>query len=110
MIDQKISKNKIGVYLLGKYSKGHFEIKYVGRSDNCLRSRLKNHTSNGEHTHFSVIFTNTIFESFRRECLEWHNRGACLCNQIHPDAPRNIPYVCPYCNTLSNFEIIAGGC
>jgi hypothetical protein len=39
------------------------------------------------------------------ECREWH-RFFKLGNAIHPDAPKNLPYICPYCN--GSKEIKAG--
>jgi len=30
-----------------------------------------------------------------------------LDNKIHPDAPRHLPYFCPFCLTHDNFSLIA---
>lgn len=109
VIGHKISRNSIGVYWLGRFSKGHFEITYIGRSDGCLKRRLLQHTELGKYGHFAFKITPTIFDAFRLECQEWHNR-ACVYNLIHPDSPRNLPYICPYCLTQKEFgNLLHGG-
>jgi hypothetical protein len=102
IIDHKVSSNTIGVYWLGKKKKGSFDIRYVGRSDSCVKTRLMQHIETDKFTHFSFKSTKTIYEAFRLECMEWHLRADHTYNKIHPDSPRHLPYVCPYCMAPAN--------
>jgi len=103
-------KNIIGMYVLGDYEEDYFKVGYVGRSDTDIRKRLLQHSKNNEYDYFFAIPTDTIFEAYKLECREWH-RFFDINNSIHPDAPNNLPYKCPYCNAakeISN-EIIKRG-
>jgi len=104
-VDRLISDNDIGAYALGHMVQGSFELKYAGRSDNNLRTRLMKHIRNSKYTHFAFWKRSTIFGSFHKECELWH-KFASLDNQIHPDAPRRLPYHCPFCLTKNNFKIV----
>ena len=97
VISSLFEKSKIGIYVLGNYTNDYFKVGYVGRSDTDLRYRLLQHSKNNQYSYFYYIATNTIFEAFKLECREWH-RFFNIKNSIHPDAPNNIPYICPYCN------------
>ncbi len=105
VVDRSVSKNSVGVYCLGKKTPKGFCVGYVGRSDTNLKRRLLQHVQNGKFSQFYFIPTKTIFDAFRMECREWH-RFFELSNVIHPDAPKNLPYICPYCN--GSEEIKAG--
>jgi hypothetical protein len=91
-----VPKNATGVYYLGSLNNGEFILKYIGRSDTRLLNRLLDHAKKGCYTKFSFELTETIFHAYRIECREWHN-DIQLDNKVHPRAPKNLPYECPYC-------------
>lgn len=97
-VNCSVPKNATGVYFLGYKRNRDFHIKYIGRSDTRLRSRLIDHARNDneDYTHFSFQITKTILEAYRIECREWHN-AVDLDNRVHPRKPRNLDYCCPYC-------------
>jgi|TARA_Y100000310_G_C20683511_1_gene817540 hypothetical protein len=97
VVDGIVSNGLVGVYCLGEKSPKGFHVGYVGRSDTDLRRRLLQHVQSGKFSYFYFVQTETIFDAFRIECREWH-RFFELGNAIHPDAPKNLPYICPYCN------------
>lgn len=109
VIDRKISEDVIGTYFLWKYVKGSYELRYVGRSDGRLKKRLVAHMQAKAFSHFSFKATGSILEAYYTECKTWHDYRGRLCNKIHPDSPRNLPYFCPYCEVSKNFEAIGGG-
>ncbi len=104
-IANAVERKQIGNYWLGHYrSDGHFQAMYVGRSDTCLRRRLMTHSRRGRHDAFITRTTDSIREAYQIECREWHMISRGLSNEIHPRTPRHLPYSCPYCEFLSNFE------
>jgi len=102
-IDRNIPTPATGIYYLGTLQDGCLSVQYVGRSDTDLRRRLLQHTSEGKFTFFSFRLTKTILEAFRLECREWHRFCETL-NLIHPDAPKSLPYLCPYCNASKEIK------
>lgn len=105
IIEGEISKGLVGAYCLGVKTDKGFNAGYVGRSDTDIRRRLLQHAEVGKFSNFYFIPTKTIFDAFMIECREWH-RFFALSNSIHPDAPKNLPYICSYCN--ASREIKAG--
>lgn len=97
-VKNSVLKNAKGAYFLGNEKNGDFHIKYIGRSDTRLRSRLIDHVKNDneDYTHFSFEITDTILEAYRIECREWHN-AIDLDNKAHPKKPKNLKYRCSYC-------------
>lgn len=96
VVGQTVARHHIGAYVLGFFQSGAFVGKYVGRSDRCLQARLLRHAADGRYSHFRLHPTQTIFAAFQTECREWHAIPG-LENKIHPDAPKRLPYTCPYC-------------
>jgi len=89
-----------GVYVLGRFGVfGQFDQKYVGRADEILPRRLKDHLPNNESnlilrvircTHFSFASAANAVEAFRLECGAYHalrDEGYRLVNQVHPARP-----------------------
>ena len=97
-VKNSFPKKTTGVYFLGYEKNRVFHIKYIGRSDTRLRSRLLDHlrNDNEDYTHFSFELTDTILEAYRIECREWHN-AIDLDNKVHPRNPKKLNYRCPYC-------------
>src|SRR5258708_1625054 len=94
-IDQ-ISEKKIGCYVLGNQDQNDrmtFHRKYVGRSDHCLRTELKQYLDRGYDV-FWFEFDISASLAFIGECLLYHQlQGAGLDNKRHPDLPdaKDIP-------------------
>lgn len=103
-IEEKVKENKIGNYALGKVKKKNekltFIVKYVGRSDDCLRGRLKDHI--GEYDKFKFSCATTIKEAFEKECNNYHDFGENeLGNDIHPRRPEGEDWKCPRCKNFA---------
>lgn len=93
---------------------GLFVVFYVGRADNGLQQRMKQHwedfTKNDEfdcykdrQIFFSIKPLISEIESYHRECTEYHKfddglhgEGAFL-NKIHPAIPKGSNEHCPVC-------------
>lgn len=85
-----------GAYALGSTSSGVFTVKYVGRSDDDLNSRLQCWV--GEYAEFKASYFLTPQEAFEKECRLYHDFGEShsLDNSIHPAAPTSTSVRCPY--------------
>jgi excinuclease UvrABC nuclease subunit len=77
---------------------------YIGRSDNDLKSRLKNHLSPNEvdlcikrkgADKFYFQETTSAREAYELEC-EWYHKYNPNCNNIHPDKTYT-SWACPVC-------------
>ena len=91
--------NRTGVYILGNNVNG-FKVGYVGRSDNCLQSRLINHNHLDNFDYFIFKYTRNVNDAFLQECQYWHassDADAHLANVIHPASPKKSGLKCPYC-------------
>ena len=96
VIKNVVGRRRVGVYFLGQQLNDELCVQYVGRSDTDLKRRLLQHARAGQYPRFAVCPTKTIWDAYRLECREWH-RFAHLFNRIHPDSPKILPYLCPYC-------------
>ena len=104
-IAQNVARKLIGNYWLGDFSSdGSLYVRYIGRSDTCLRRRLKEHSGKAKYEAFVFRESEQIKEAFDIECREWHmlNSLGQLDNQIHPDSPSKLPYKCAYCKTINH--------
>lgn len=104
-IDKAVTKKSaIGAYILGWVRRREkatmFYSKYVGRSDNDLNARLKQHVGEKyDYTHFRFSYYDSIKEAFEKECELWHEHdGPELDNKSHPDRPDETKLVCPVCD------------
>lgn len=103
VIEEKIPKKFIWLYYLWIIHKWEFRALYVWRSDTLLKRRLLQHNRVNRYTHFAFIKTETIIDAFLLECRERH-RLRKLNNKIHPNAPKRLPYRCPYCGIEKEFK------
>jgi len=104
-IAQNVARKLIGNYWLGDFSSnGSFFVRYIGRSDTCLRRRLSEHSGKRKYEAFVFRESEQIKEAFDCECREWHllNSLGQLDNQIHPDSPSKLPYKCVYCKAINH--------
>lgn len=85
-----------GVYKLMMTPDG--PVRYVGRSDANVRSRLLQHVSDGEYRFFWVVHESNSVDAFLRECRLWHRHVHTIDNdQVHPARPRGCGDECPRC-------------
>ena len=95
-IAQNVARKLIGNYWLGDFSPdGSLIVRYIGRSLTCIRNRLYKHAYNSEFEGFIWRPADTVREAFMIECREYHLCDN-LTNKDHPNAPRHLPYSCPY--------------
>lgn len=95
-IDQKVSHSG-GAYALGVslQTDGGMPVKYVGRSDSDLNSRLKQHASEGQYSYFAFTHRTGAIAAYEKECELYHTFGP-LDNVVHPHKP-NASCKCPHC-------------
>lgn len=97
-IDRLVTRTEPGNYGLG-YLKddGTFIVKYVGRSDTDLGTRLKDHV--GKYKRFKFNYATSPKDAFERECANFHDFGGSdsLDNDIHPARPKYATWKCPSC-------------
>lgn len=97
VIDRAILGNKPGTYALGYIQSNTFIVKYVGRSDSNLNSRLKCWADEGKHAYFKAKYWGTTHEAYEHECFLYHLFGSGLGNLIHPDRPNGLNLNCKHC-------------
>ncbi len=95
-IDAKVGVGP-GVYALGHLTNENvFAISYVGRSDDNLNGRLKDHI--GNYRSFKYGHYQSAKLAFDKECGLFHDFGeTSLDNQIHPARPQGTDWKCPRC-------------
>ena len=100
-VDRVVEKGKIGNYALGYQTEAGFRVKYVGRSDNDLNDRIKDHIGEKEsHKQFKFSYAKSVKEAFEKECNNWHDFGedkVLKDNEYHPDKPNGTEFKCPKC-------------
>lgn len=85
--------NGPGAYMLANTFSG--PIRYVGRSDTNLRSRLEDWKE--KYNFYQFTSCSNAKEAFEKECQLWHEHGSTLDNKIHPDKPTGSGLACPIC-------------
>ncbi len=94
-IEAYVDANSIGVYILAD---GSNQARYVGRSDENLRQRLKGWA--GRYSSFYFEYARLPMEAFLRECELFHKYGGdegALDNRAHPACPKGCGQACPRC-------------
>lgn len=95
IIDNKIKKCEIGNYYLGSYKNEIFNVLYIGRSDTCLNSRLKDHIDEDGFescTHFKYIIQTSVTDAYKKECQDFHTYYGTKgnLNEYHPAQPSGL--------------------
>jgi hypothetical protein len=93
-IDEVVTITLPGVYLLDKSTTGAFAVNYVGRADDDIAKRLKQHATDGYYKFFQFEYQTSAKAAFDRECELYHYYPN-LDNIIHPARPKNTYYSCP---------------
>ncbi|MEY8684827.1 hypothetical protein AB9N12_01355 [Bacteroides sp. AN502(2024)] len=108
-INANIESDKIGNYAFGYLNdKGAFVVRYVGRSDTDLRTRIKHGLADRrtnpkmwQYEYFKFSYADTSTEAYIKECKNYHDFGGDrgnLLNTSHPDVPNGLEIYCPFCN------------
>jgi hypothetical protein len=97
-IDRQITRTSAGNYALTRSTEGTFYVNYVGRSDNNLNGRLKDHVGS-KYSRFMFSPAASPKAAFEKECHNYHDFGGSekLDNERHPDRPGGTDWKCPRC-------------
>jgi hypothetical protein len=101
-IDEEVKKEKFGIYVLDR-GRTSFRVFYVGRSDVCLNTRLKEHVGEkyggSTYEYFKYDYATSVNEAYEKECECYHDNGGSdkLDNDAHPKKPENSNLNCPVC-------------
>ncbi len=82
-----------GVYIYYKAIDGH--PRYVGRSDNDLKTRIT-HGKN-KYQYYQYCQCDTPNDAYKKESNLWHEHRNYLENENHPDKPEGSTENCPIC-------------
>jgi len=102
IVSSCLKDSQAGAYSLAIKRDGKFNVKYVGRSDTCLKTRLLQHVKGKKSKYFSFAVCDTDVQAYHLECRGFHSFSA-LKNAIHPDNPNLKVCGCPYCATEWEF-------
>lgn len=97
-INEEITKTSEGNYALGYTKDGTFYVVYVGRADENLAERIKNHTE--DYSRFKYSYATSPKDAFEKECRNYHDFGEneSLDNKQHPERPDGTNWECPKCD------------
>jgi hypothetical protein len=95
-IDAAVTSKSAGAYALGKMGDdGVFYISYVGRSDDDVACRLRDHTAKW-YPQFFFGYYLTAQAAYEKECWLYHTFRPGD-NVVHPAKPRSSRLTCPNC-------------
>src|SRR5690348_10484077 len=95
-VDTNVLLKSPGAYALGQRADdGIFYIDYVGRSDEDLAGRLRQHAPE-RYPQFHFVYLHTAKEAFEKECQLYHDFTP-PDNKVHPATPRFSILACPIC-------------
>jgi hypothetical protein len=96
-IDVFIPQSSPGNYALGSWDGDKFTVTYVGRSDDNLNARLKQHID--EFPYFKFSHALSAKTAFEKECHNFHDFNP-PGNKNHPARPTGGDLKCPRCHAL----------
>ena len=101
-IDCEIRRKSAGTFALGYVDNdGNFRIRYVGRSDDDIKNRLR--LMIGSDQYFKFAYAATPAAAFERECDLFHNFRP-FANMLHPERPNGSSLECQRCKLGGNFR------
>jgi hypothetical protein len=95
-VDEVVTRTSPGAYILGNREKA---ARYVGRSDDDVRARLKSWASSS-YWYFWFEYASSPKAAFELECTYWHRYGGAerkLDDKNHPARPAGSGWKCPVC-------------
>lgn len=99
MVDAQAAQQAAGAYAVGTADASNtsvLHVEYVGRSDDDLNGRLKDHV--GTYRAFLYGYFPNARDAFRKECMLYHDFNP-RDNVIHPARPKGANYTCPVCGS-----------
>jgi hypothetical protein len=97
-VDKQITRVSCGNYALGYVKDGGFYVQYVGRADENLNQRVKQHCKE-PYEFFKFSYATSPRDAYLKECRNYHDFSELgkINNKIHPDQPKNANWKCPAC-------------
>jgi hypothetical protein len=99
-----IPKGVVGTYVLFRENTAI----YVGRSDNCLQTRLARHEHLNEATHLTWLPRASPVAAFYLEAAWYHSLDFSQrkLNKIHPARPNGYLHIrCPFCGRADELAL-----
>ena len=96
-IDENVTKASPGAYACGHVKDNSFYVDYVGRSDDNVAGRLKDHV--GKYARFKYEYYASAKTAFEKECKLYHDFNPSD-NKIHPARPSGSGWKCPRCSAF----------
>jgi hypothetical protein len=96
-IDSEIKRISAGAYALGHVNENIFYITYIGRSDDDVGDRLKDHV--GSYKRFKYEYYGSSKQAFDKECNIYHDFSPAD-NKVHPARPKGSNWKCPNCKAF----------
>jgi hypothetical protein len=99
-IDCAVTRRSAGVYALGHAAAdGRFHVHHVGRSDEDIKSHLRDRI--GSAMQFKYEYAATSRAAFERECELFHDLRPAG-NRIHPGRAARTSWECPRCRIYAH--------
>jgi hypothetical protein len=94
-IDAVVTAWSPGVFFLGQSDKTlSFQVSFVGRADDDLRTTLKRYVT--VYSEFQFVYCSSAREAFEKECSFYHSFRP-QDNLSHPNRPKGMTWRCPSC-------------
>jgi hypothetical protein len=97
-VDDHVRYASPGVFALGNATGAAFRIAYIGRSENNLGERIKQHVAEPE-PEFKFTYAADAKTAFEYECELFHEHRP-PGNPNHPARPFNSGWKCPKCKNF----------
>ena len=100
-IERVVTQESAGNYALGEVSDSTFYVRYVGRSDDDVASRLKSWVGESKrYKSFKYSYASSAKAAFEKESKNYHDFGEKekLDNKEHPQRPKGTNWKCPVCD------------
>ena len=101
-VEAVVTKTSAGNYAFGFTGTDKlFYPRYVGRSDDDLKTRLLSWIGKTKRPEFKMSYAATIKEAFEKECENYHDFESILeDNAAHPARPEGKSWPCPSCKAF----------
>ncbi|MYC24511.1 MAG: hypothetical protein F4X56_01165 [Gammaproteobacteria bacterium] len=100
VVNFRVAEGRLGVYILGQTAEtwSDFYVQRVGRSDEDLNERLRQHAREKKYPEFMFMYCGSLKENFDWECFLYHEFDPKLLHNVyHPDRPDGEDWPCPRC-------------
>lgn len=97
-VEDEVTKALPGAYVLGRSDTTAFRISYVGRADDDVRKRIRDHVPE-PYPQFKYEYYPSPRAAFEKECNLYHDFTP-PDNKAHPARPAGANWKCPVCSTF----------